>query len=122
MAGFTAGKISSVVWSATSQPFSQADFKHKTEIVDTTNMTSAGFQTNLDGITQVDMTATGPYDGALGLTQGETISVTYATGGGGPSFTVPFRNSEIGFSVRVRGGAFECSVSMTSNGSYSVSF
>lgn len=119
---FYEGKNASVTWSATSQPMDKFDLDFKAEVIDTTNFTSSGYQSNLAGVFSCDCQTEGPYNGSTGLTQGQSISIAFATGGGGPSFTVSMRNSSMRISTATRNAVSRFSASMTSNGTFSVTF
>lgn len=113
---FFEGKISTTTWSATQQPVEKSDLDFKSEITDTTNQTSQGFQSNLSGIGAVDGSMDGLYNGSLGLTPGGMTTITFATGGGGPSFGLPMRIPSVRLSTQTRNGVYRFAAQMTSNG------
>ena len=117
---FYPGRASSVTISATARPFSQYDLDFKGEIVDTTNFTSSGYQENVLGITSCTANFSGPYDGAESLAPGDSVAVTFATGGGGPSFAPTVRISSIKLTTAARNQAKQIAVSGESNGTFSV--
>ncbi len=113
---FYEGKISTTTWSAVQQPVEKSDFDYKCEIVDTTNQTSLGFQSNLGGIGAIDGSMDGFYNGSLGLTPGAVTTITWATGGGGPSFSVTMRIPSVRLSTQTRNGVYRFAAQMTSTG------
>lgn len=119
---FFEGKNASVTWSAISQTAEKFDLDFKAEVIDTTNFTSQGYQSNLAGVFSCSGTADGPYNGSLGLTQGQLITITFATGGGGPSFAMPMRNSSIRISTATRNQVARFAMSMESSGTFTVTF
>lgn len=98
------------------------DLDFKSEVIDVTNFTSSGYQANEAGVFQCDVTTEGPYNGSTGLTQGQSIAMTFATGGGGPSFTMTVRVSSMRIGTATRNQVARFSASMTSNGTFSVTF
>lgn len=119
---FYAGKNASLTFSATAQPFEKFDLDFKAEVIDTTNFTSSGYQSNTDGVYSCSASFEGPYNGSTGLTQGQSIAVTFAVGGGGPSFAVTLRVGSMRISTATRNQVSRFSASAESNGSYSVTF
>jgi hypothetical protein len=119
---FYPGKASSWTWSATSQPMDKVDLSFPAEIIPTTNFTSSGYQSNEAGIFACKGTVEGPYNSSLGLTQGQSISMVFALGGGGSSFTITFRVADIRLSTATSNAVARASVSIESNGSFSVTF
>lgn len=119
---FYVGKVADVTWSATSQPMDKFDLDFKAEVIDTTNFTSLGYQSNLAGVFSCDGSAEGPYNGSSGLTQGQLITITFSVGGGGPSFAMPMRNSSIRVGTATRNQVARYSMAMTSSGVFSVTF
>lgn len=87
---------------------------------DTTNFTSSGYQENLAGVFSADATFSGPYDGAEGVAQGDSVAVTFATGGAGPTLAPTIRISEAKVTTAARNQAARISYTGTSNGSYSI--
>ena len=90
--------------------------------MDSTNCTSAGYQTNEDGIFSCSGSCEGPYNGANAQTMGTSATHTFATGGGGPSFAIPFRVGEIKIDGQVRNGLNRFAWTLESNGSFTVTF
>lgn len=119
---FYPGKNYSWTWSATSQPSDKADVSFPSEVIDTTNSTSGGYQSNEAGVFASKATNEGPYNGSLGLSQGGSITHTFATGGGGPSFAIPYRLADLRISTAVRNQVARYSIQLESNGSYTVTF
>lgn len=119
---FTSGKVASWTHSATPQPFDRADMSFDSEIVDTTNFTSSGYQSNIDGVYSCSANAEGPYNHSLGLTQGQLLTHTFAVGGGGPSFAVPLRIQNIKLNTQVRNAATRCAITLQSSGTFTVTF
>lgn len=117
---FYEGKNASTTWSAVSQPSDKFDLDFKIEIIDTTNMTSGGCQSNLAGIASIDGSLGGPYDGSLGLLPGTLITITFATGGGGPSWALPMRPSSCRLATAARNQVAQITTQMTSSGTFSV--
>ena len=119
---FYSGKNASVTWNSVARDMDKLDLSFKSEVVDTTSFTSSGYQSNLDGIYSFSATTEGPYNGSAGLTQGQLVTVTFATGGGGPSFAIPLRVAEMRISTATRNAVARYSMSMESSGTYSVTF
>lgn len=119
---FYEGKNGSVTWSAVSQPMDKFDLDFKAEVIDTTNFTSGGYQSNLAGVFSCSGSTEGPYNGSVGLTQGQSLTYTFATGGGGPSFALPMRSSSMKVSTATRNQVARFSTSLESNGSFAVTF
>lgn len=117
---FYQGKNSTVTWSSTSQPTDKCDLDFKHEIIDTTNMLSAGQQSNLAGVGSADASLGGPYNGSMGILSGDSQDFIFATGGGGPSFTLPMRVSNIRLGTAVRNQVWQQTTQLTSNGVFTV--
>lgn len=118
---FYTGKSGSVSIGGSSQPLTDWSADFKVENIDTTNFGSSGFQTNEAGIASADITASGPYDGSIGLApgaSGEFILTTNSTVGA-PAFTVTARVNSVKVDVNVKGVAM-VNISATSNGSFTV--
>lgn len=113
------GKTGSVTIAASARPYDQFDLKFKSEVIDTTNFTSSGWQANVAGVFSADCSFSGPYDQAEAVAAGDSLTVTFATGGAA-SFAVPVRISEIGINTATRNKADQISVSGTSNGALSI--
>ncbi len=116
----SSGKTGSVTINATARPYDQFDIKFKSEVIDTTNFTTSGYQTNVPGIFSADVSFSGPYDGAEAIAQGDSIAITFATGSA-VSLVITTRLSEVGISTAARNKADQIAVSGTSNGTFSVS-
>jgi hypothetical protein len=117
---FYPGRAASVTISASARPYDQFSLDFKSEIIPTTNFTSSGYQSNEMGISSCDVSFSGPYDGSEGLAQGDSVSVVFATGGGGPSFTITTRISSIKIDTAASNKVAMIAVSGTSNGTFSV--
>lgn len=117
---FYAGKSASITISATARPFDTWDVELKAEIVDTTNFTSSGYQENLAGVFSADVTFSGPYDGSEAVAQGDSVAITFGTGGGGPTLAPTVRISSAKVSTATRNKAATIAYSGTSNGTYSI--
>ena len=118
---FFPSKAASVTISATSRPYNTFKLAFKSEIADTTNFTSAGYQSNEAGIFMCDVTFSGPYDGAEGFLPGDSVAITFATGGAGPSFAPTVRLSEVDIdSANIRNSVSQIACTGTSNGTYSI--
>lgn len=119
---FYVGKVASTTWTAVSHPMEKFDLDFAAEVIDTTNFTSSGYQTNEAGVFSCSGSTEGPYNGTTGLTQGQAITVTFALGGGGPSFAIPMRVGSMRVSTATRNTVARFSASMQSNGVYAVTF
>lgn len=117
---FYPGKNFSWTWSATSQPADKADVSYPAEIIDTTNTTSSGSQSNEAGVFASKASVEGPYNGSLGLSQGGSIAHTFATGGGGPSWSITYRLADMRFTTAVRNQVARYALQLESNGTYTV--
>ena len=100
----------------------QSSIDFVAEVVDTSNFTSSGYQSNLDGMYSANATCSGPYNGSLALTQGQLITMTFATGGGGPSFAIPFRVSNIKLATAARNQVAKADLTLASSGTFTVTF
>lgn len=89
-------------------------------MVDVSNFTSGGYQENLAGIFSAEVSFSGPYDGSEAIAAGDSLAITFATGGGGPSLAPTVRLSSIKIDTAAKGKAATISASGTSNGSYSI--
>lgn len=116
---FYPGKAASVT-QTTARPYDTFSLDFKAEIVDTTNFTSSGYQENVAGVFSCTVSASGPYDGAESIAQGDSIATTFATGGGGPSFAITARLSSVKIDTATRNKAATIAFTGDSNGSFSV--
>lgn len=119
---FYPGKNSSWTYSSVARPFDRISMSFAAEVIDTTNFTSGGYQTNAAGVMSCQASAEGPYNGTLGLSPGDSLAHVFNTGGGGPSFTVTFRVAEIRLDTATRNAVARASLSLVSNGSFTVTF
>jgi hypothetical protein len=119
---FYAVKNASWTYSASARSVDRYSIDFKSEVIDTTSMVSSGYQENLDGVYSASASVEGTYNGALGLTQGQSVSHALAIGGGGPTFTVTYRVASIKLDGQVRNGAHRFSLALESNGTYTVTF
>jgi hypothetical protein len=67
-----------------------------------------------------ELSAEGPYNGSLSISQGSTTAVTFATGNSGPSFTVTYRWSDISLDAAVHNQVVRCSIQGISTGTFSI--
>lgn len=118
---FFAGKSGSVSISATARPYDTWEIDATSEIVDVTNFTSSGYSENVAGVFQINVSFSGPYDGSEGIAQGDSVAVTFATGGAGPSFVVTNRLSSVKISTATRNKAATIAATGVSTGSHSLS-
>lgn len=119
---FFEGKNASVTWSAVAQPCDKYDIDFKSEIIDTSNMTSQGQPTNLAGFNWADASFGGPYNGSIGFLAGSLNTITFATGGGGPSFALPLRVQNIRLATAARNQVKQFTAQATSCGTFSVTY
>ncbi len=119
---FFAGKNASCVWNATAQTAEKFDLDFSSEVVDTTNFSSAGYQENVAGVFACRGSCDGPYNGSLGITQGELLTITWAVGGGGPSFALPMRNSSIKINTATHNQVARFAIALESSGVFTVTF
>lgn len=105
-----------------SQPFEKFSLAFQSEVCETTNFTSSGYQTNEAGVFSCALSADGPYNGSSGLTQGQSIAITLAVGGGGPSFAITFRIENQTIDCATRNAVARYAITGKSNGTYSVTF
>ena len=86
---FYAGKSGTITVGGTSKPLTDWSIDIKVEAIDTTNFSSGGWQEMVSGIYSVDITASGPYNGTSGVTQGTAAAFVLDVdgAGGGPSFS-----------------------------------
>lgn len=117
---FFEGKNASITISATARTYDRMDLRFRSEVIETSNFTSSGYQSNRSGFRQCDSTFEGPYDGSTGFSDGDSVSIIFAAGGGGPSFTITQRVSDIGLSTAARNQVMREQVTATSNGVFSV--
>jgi hypothetical protein len=117
-----AGKVASITISTTARPYAKFDLDFTSEVIDTTSFIDAGYQSNEAGVFGCNVSFDGPYDGAEAFTQGQSVSTVFALGGGGPSFTVAFRISNIRISTAARNQVAQIAVSGQSNGTFTVTF
>ncbi len=113
------GKIASITIAASARPYDQFDLKFKSEVIDTTNFTSSGYAANVAGIFSCNVSFSGPYDGAEGMAQGDSVSIVFLTGSA-VSLTIIVRIGEIGISTAARNKADQIAISGTSNGVFTV--
>ena len=117
---FYTGKTGTVSIATASQPLTDWSADFKSESIDVTNFSSSGYQENYAGISSADITASGPYDGSMGAQVGDSAAFVLTAGSGGISYSVTARITSVKIDVNVRGVAI-CTLTATSNGSYSVS-
>lgn len=118
---FFAGKTGSISIGGNTQPLTDWSAEFKMEQIDTTNFGSSGYQENSAGIAAAEISASGPYDGTIGLQPGAsgTFVLTSSTDVGAPAYTVSARVTSVKVDVNVRGVAM-ATITATSNGTYSV--
>jgi len=100
----------------------KADLDFVSEVIPTTNFTSSGYQSNEAGIFSCKANVEGPYNSSAGLTQGQSISMVFALGGGGSSFTITFRVANMRISTAASNAVARFSASLESNGTFTVTF
>ena len=114
-------KANSITISATARPYNQFDIDFKCDLADTTNYTSQGWQSNEAGIFSFGLNFSGPYDGSEGILPGDSTAITFATGGGGPSFVLTARLESIKISSpNIRNEVNQIAVSGQSNGAHTI--
>jgi len=114
------GRSGSVIVNGAPQPLTDWSVDGKTDIIDVTNFLSGGAAENEAGISSVDITASGPYDGSSAAQPG-TITTFILSTGAGPAFTVAARVSSIKIDLNVKDVA-KVTYTATSTGPFSVSF
>lgn len=93
MAGtFFAGKYGTVkigIAPGTAMPLTDWSIDLKTESLDVTNFTSLGWQEVLGGVYSLDISASGPYNGASLITQGALVTFRFDVDDTAPAPHVP---------------------------------
>jgi len=117
---FYPGKSGSISVNGALQPLTDWSIDGKTDAIDVTNFTSGGAQESEAGISSVDITASGPYDGSSAAQPG-TISAFILSTGSGPSYTVLARITSVKVDLSVKDVA-KISYTAQSTGPFSVSF
>jgi len=115
---YFAGKTASIVWNSVTLPLSQWSMTLKSEAVDVTNFNSGGFKESIDGLSEAEITASGPYSGApLGVTPGQRAALTVNVNSIGPvGFTFTTAQCTQGkISADVK-GAVQCEYTFVSSG------
>jgi hypothetical protein len=86
---FFAGKSGTITIGGTARPLTDWSIDVKTDSLDVTNFTSGGWQELLGGIYSIDISASGPYNGTSGVTQGTAVALVLDVdgAGAGPSFS-----------------------------------
>ena len=103
---FFAGKSASILVDTVAKPLDTIDFKSNGEPVDTTNFTSSGWQENVLGIKDVEITASGPYNGIstnVAATDSAGTSVAFVVNFGAGTLTFFARIATVNISTDVRG-------------------
>lgn len=118
---FFTGKSGSISIGGNTQPLTDWSADFKVEPIDVTNFSSSGAQANEAGIASADITASGPYDGTIGLQPGVSgaFVLTASSDVGAPTYTVTARVTSVKVDVNVKGVAM-VNISATSNGTFSV--
>ncbi len=116
---YYAGKTASIVWNSITLPLSHWSMTLKSEAVDVTNFGSGGCKENIDGLSEAEITASGPYSGKpIGVTAGDRQTLTVnvnATGPVGFTFTTAqCTHAKITANVK---GAVQCEFTFVSSGS-----
>lgn len=113
---FYAGKLGSITIDGDTNPLTDWSIDLKSEAIESTNFTSAGWQENEAGIASADISANGPLGGISGE-PGDAVVFVLSTGGAtpGPSFTVTARITSIKVDTSVKGIAM-VSYTATSTG------
>lgn len=117
---FYPGKSASITISASARPYDTFELDFTSEVIDTSNFTSSGYSENVAGMFQINVSYSGPYDGSEGITQGDSVAVTFAAGGGGLSAAITNRISSIKIATAARNKAQTIAVTGVSNGSHSI--
>ena len=121
---FFAGKNGSISVGGTTQPLTEWSLDVKTESLDITTFASAGVQEVMGGIFSGEISASGPYDGASGVTQGVVADFVLNVGTTatvvGPSFTLKALVTSVKVDTSVK-DVVKISYSATSHGSITTS-
>jgi len=117
---FYPGKSGSISVNGSSQPLTDWGVDGKTDAIEVTNFLSGGAQESEAGISGVDITASGPYDGTAGAQPG-TVAIFILSTGTGPSFTVAARITSVKVDLNVKDVA-KVNYTAQSTGPFSVSF
>lgn len=121
---FYPGRAASITIGGTAKPIDTLEFKPLADVVDTTNFTSSGWETNEMGVKHVEISASGPYNGlASGGTATDAVgtSVAFVFDAGDGAKTVTARLSETPIVSEVRGVA-RISYKATSNGTPTITY
>lgn len=118
---FFPGKSGNVSVNGTLQPLTDWSVDGKTDPIDVTNFLSLGAQENEAGISSLDISASGPYDGGASAQPGALVQFVLSCGPAGPNFTVTARVQSIKIDQNVKDVA-KISYSAASTGPFSVSF
>ena len=111
---FYAGKSGSISVGGAAQPLTDWSADVKVESLDVTNFTSGGWNEVYSGIFSAEISASGPYDGSSGVTQG--VIATFVLGvSGGLSMTVTALVTSVKIDLSVKDVA-KISYSATSSG------
>lgn len=117
---FYPGKSGSISVNGAVQPLTDWSIDGKTDAIETTNFLSGGAAENEAGISSVDISASGPYDGSAAAQPG-TVCVFILSTGAGPSYTVSARITSIKVDLNVKDVA-KVNYTAQSTGAFSVSF
>ena len=116
---FFPGRVASITIAATTRPYENFSLGFHTDAVPTNNFTGGGYNTNEAGMRGCKATFKGPYDGAEGVADGDLLSIIFATGGGGPSFTITERITDANITTST-GAVAEIEYVGESSGSFTV--
>jgi len=119
---FFAGKSGVIKIGSTALPLTEWSMDVKTEGVDTTNFTSGGWQEMIAGIFSIDISASGPYNGASLVTQGTLVTLTLdvnSTSSSPASFTGDALVTSLKIDTSTKDVA-KISYSMSSSGAWTV--
>ena len=117
---FFPGKSASVTIAASARPMDTFEMDFTSEIIDTSNFSSSGYGENVAGMFDINVSWSGPYDAAEGVTQGDSVAVTFAAGGAGLSAVITNRVSSIKIATAARNKAQTIAFTGKSNGSHSI--
>ena len=99
---FYSGRAASLTIS-TARPFDEWQFSWKCEATSCVNFTSSSYEESVAGINSIEISYSGPYDGAEAVSPGDSTAVVIVGGASGPSFTITNRCTEANVSVTVKG-------------------
>ena len=115
------GKSSYISSNGAQMPTSDWSLQWSCDAIDVTNMQSAGYNENIDGVHKAQISCSGPYTGDFAIAPGDEVHwvIGCGIGIGFPSFTVFARITDFSLKSSVRGAVeFDCSAE--SNGVFTL--